>query len=98
MDLSSFATLTIEEQQQAIVDHGNHALKAAKEDAIATSALEEAGRERDTQAQDKEPRSSDSPTTADPVLEIARNAAQEVKSSNSNRRRLPYRQASLDAI
>lgn len=62
--------------QQAIADHVNQAVKAAEEDAIVTSVLEETGREGSTQAYDKQPKSSDNPTTADPVLEIARNAAQ----------------------
>lgn len=37
--------------QQATEGHVNQALKAANEGAIATSALEEAGREGNTQAQ-----------------------------------------------
>ena len=69
MDLSSFSTLSIEEQHAAIQDDVDRkipaaAAAAAQEEAVVTHALEEANKER-AQAQDKEPRNSDDSSNAD---------------------------------
>ena len=71
MDLSSVATLSSEEQQEAIENHVakesrravDQAMAAAEEHANATLAQEEAERNENTQARGKEPRSSDNSYT-----------------------------------
>ena len=80
MDIFSFAMLSIEEQQQAVEKHVtkekrravDQAMAPAEEHANATRAQEEAERKEHTQAQDKEPRSSDNSSTIDPVQELAK--------------------------
>ena len=80
MDLSSVATLSSEEQQEAIENHVakesrravDQAMAAAEEHANATRTQEEAERKENTQAQDKEPRSSDNSSTTDPVHVLAK--------------------------
>ena len=72
MDLSSFSTLSIEQQDAAIQDHVDRkiaaAAAAAQEEAFVTHAIEEANKER-AQAQDKEPRSSDDSSHANPIVQ-----------------------------
>ena len=71
MDLSAFATLSIQQQQEAIENHVakesrwavDQAMAAAEEHANATLAQEEAERNENTQARGKEPRSSDNSYT-----------------------------------
>ena len=78
-DLSSFSTLSIEQQDAAIQDHVDRkiaaAAAAAQEEAFVTHAIEEANKER-AQAQDKEPRSSDDSSHADPIVQSIAKALQ----------------------
>lgn len=79
MDLSSFSTLSMENQRQSIEDliieekreviqeHVDRAQAAAEGHATVTCAQEEAVRKENTQAQDEESRSSDNSPRADPV-------------------------------
>lgn len=79
MELSSFSTLSVEDQRQAIEDlviesnrknaqeHLGLGQAVCKEHATATLAQEEAEREENTQAQDEEPKSFETSTRADLV-------------------------------
>lgn len=64
--------------QQGIENQVNQSPKAPKEDAITTSALEEARRQSNTQAQDKKPTSDENTTTTHPMLVIPRHASRGV--------------------
>ena len=81
-DLSSFSTLSIEQQDAAIQDHVDRkiaaAAAAAQEEAFVTHAIEEANKER-AQAQDKEPRSSHDSSYAYPIVEGIASALQGVQ-------------------
>ena len=81
-DLSSFSTLSIEQQDAAIQDHVDRkiaaAAAAAQEEAFVTHAIEEANKER-AQAQDKEPRSSDDSSHADPIVQGITEALQGIQ-------------------
>ena len=80
MDLSSFAKLSIVEQQEATRNHVakrkrravDQVLAPAEEDANAICAHEEAERMENALTQEKEPRSSDNSTTTNPVQELAK--------------------------
>ena len=77
-DRSSFSTLSIEQQRAAIQDHVDWKIAAAasaQEEAFVTHVLEEANKER-AQAQDKEPRSSDDSSHADPIVQSIAKALQ----------------------
>ena len=79
MDLSSFSTLSIAQQHAVIQDHVDRKIAAAaQEETFVTHAREEAKKEK-AQAQDKELRSTDDSSHANPIVLGITNALQAIQ-------------------